>query len=483
MKHFVALIRTNKSFATIILIGLLVRLLFLTVGAKIYYGREDFFLNGDTSWWVSCIVNLIEHGTYTSDFSNELAYFVRTPAYSFFIGFFYLLSGKNLELAYQLVIWTQVLVDIISIYFIYQVTLSIFKQARYAMIAAALYAIYPFIIVWNPVVYAESFSVFLLLWFIHIYLKANTNKLFLFSGILLGIAILTRIQLIVFIPIVLITHLFRDYRTNRKLYLHGFAALLIGITITYGSWPARNYFNHGKLIFAQHLGDALHFSPDYMYYMYYIWSVKTDHEPQFTQIMKGEQIEFPPASFAFPSDSILLDRVVLLMRNCGEGVSYFSRTAGYRSDVVKRGEDCNSEIVGLFKTLIQHQKKYNTINYYIKVPLSNLKKALFKFDLKKEQNPVKLIMANGLFLYRTFMILIGFIGLIIIFIKDKTIFYSPGTLIILSYFIFWYLFQSAYYRNMEIRFLIHADVLMLIPAAFGIDYLLKLVRKPKQAVS
>jgi hypothetical protein len=206
-----------------------------------------------------------------------------------------------------------------------------------------------------------------------------------------------------------------------------------------------------------------------MYFRDYIWSVKTDWDPQITQILKGEYVEFPSASYIHAEDSIFLIKVVELARNCGEGFSYFARAAGLRDTVIKRGEDCNDEIVDIFKMLIANQKKYNKINYYIKVPLKNMKKAIFKYNLYNPATNKIATFANILFTYRTFLILIGLLSLIYILISDKKMFFSSGILIIVGYVTVWYIFNSFVYRNMEIRYLIHADILLLLPASFGIN--------------
>ena len=74
------------------------------------------------------------------------------------------------------------------------------------------------------------------------------------------------------------------------------------------------------------------------------------------------------------------------------------------------------------------------------------------------------IMSTILFGYRTIMILLGLLGLFLYWRVNKKF---PLLLkLILSYFILWYFWNSFMYRNMEMRFLIQADLLLLIPAAW-----------------
>lgn len=465
--------KLNSTLSFIVLSGFLIRILFYFFGAPFYFGTKDFMVGGDTFWWVDNIKNLIEHGVYTSEIGSEYGYFTRTPGYSFFIGFFYLITSKDIILAYKLIVFTQIVLDSFSIFLIYKISDSIFQNKRIALLSASIYAFYPFIIIWNSVVYAESLSIFLMLLSLFLMIRSETKIHWSISGFVMALAVLTRIQLIVIIPILICVLIFLNIKNNKKLFNASTILFSVFLITIYGFWPLRNYVNHGKLIFAQHLGDKYHWSPDYMHYMYYIWSVKTDHEPQFTQIMRNEHVDFPAASYKVPGDSLLLDKAVNLMRTCGEGVSYFKRTAGYSTTVVKSGEDCNDEIIKILQTLIDNQKKYNAWNYHILVPLSNLKKAIFKSQLKSEKRGISSIVPNLLFTYRTFLIFSGILGLLMLYINEKKIFFNPIIFISLTYFFGWYAFICYYYRNMEIRFLLHADILLILPASWFFYYLFK----------
>ncbi|MFN5795421.1 MAG: hypothetical protein ACK455_11515, partial [Bacteroidota bacterium] len=78
---------------------------------------------------------------------------------------------------------------------------------------------------------------------------------------------------------------------------------------------------------------------------------------------------------------------------------------------------------------------------------------------------------NLLFLYRTFLILSGIAGLYILSRKNGFK-YSLLSLITIGYSLSWYIFHSFYYRNMEIRYLLHCDILLLFPASYLFIYLL-----------
>ena len=121
----------------IILAGLFMRLFFYLLGAKVYYGKPDFTIQGDTLSWVTSIINLIEHGTYSVDLNESTGYFFRPPGYSFFIGLFYLLSGKNIDTAYKLIVCAQLIMDSISIWLIYKIVQHLFSNKKNTLIVSA----------------------------------------------------------------------------------------------------------------------------------------------------------------------------------------------------------------------------------------------------------------------------------------------------------------------------------------------------------
>ena len=83
------------------LLGTLLRVLFILFGAELYFNRENIFIDGDTFAWQNCIENLIQNGTYTvGGYSGE---FSRMPGYSFFIGIFYIICNQNWELAFTFI--------------------------------------------------------------------------------------------------------------------------------------------------------------------------------------------------------------------------------------------------------------------------------------------------------------------------------------------------------------------------------------------
>lgn len=450
-----------KKWLPIILIsGLILRIFFLLVGGKYYFGTENFQVQGDTYGWMDSILNLIHHGVYTSDLEVANAAFFRPPGFAFIIGLFYLIAGGNMDTGVQLLSWSQILLDTLAIWMVFKITFQVSRQAIPALTTALLYATYPFIIVWTPVLYAESLSVFFLITSLYFITKENLQKKdLILGGLFTAFAVLTRLQCIFIIPAILL------FLSNKKFDLptlrYSILPYVLSFTLLYSLWPIRNYLFHDRLVFSQDLRVGKHWSPDYMAFMDYIFAVKTDHQPQYQQIIENKVVEWPETSYGTPQDSLLLLSTIEKFRTCGTGLSYFKFHAGLVKEPVKKDENCDEEIASNFHQLKENYMRQFPVNYYLLVPLSNLKKSLFKFSLYGDKSGAVKLAASALFLFRTFLVLVG---VIIILLNYKKKWFQPnfGTLALL-YFLLWYFFLCFVYRNIEIRYLLHCDILLLFP--------------------
>ena len=467
MKNFIL----KNHLALILVAGFFVRLMFYFFGAEIYYGTENFFARGDTDSWVECIINLIEHGTYSVDLTEPAGVFFKPPAYSFFIGIFYLISGKNIDVAYQMIIWAQIIMDTFSIWLIYKIVQRVFQNDLWAAIVAILYTTYPFLIIWTPVIYAETTSIFFLLSGLWFFVNEKLKRNFFMSGLFIGIAALSRLQIIFFFPATLLVLLFH-YRKNLNAAVKIILPFTLAFILSYGLWPIRNYILHDRLVFSQDLTAVGCWDKDYMGFMDYVFAVQTDHEPEYSQIVHGgKNVEWPHAAYIVPGDSEKLVLVSKMCHDCGYGFNVFMKNEGLRKKRMPIDSSCSLEIESLWNELKANQLKYNKANFYLWVPLSNLKKCFFKNGLYKPSSPVVAVVSSLLFGYRTAMILLGLLGLIFYWKVNRK--FPLLFKLILSYFILWYFWNSFMYRNMEMRFLLHADILMLIPAAWMLVFLME----------
>ncbi len=460
----------NRPLTYIVLAGLLLRLLFITVGAAVYFGRANIFVDGDTSAWAHSFQNLWEHGTYTINLEKEMGAFNRLPGYSFFLGIFYLLCGQDWNVTYKVVGWFQTLLDVTLIPIIFSISMSVFNHRRVALITAALYALYPFVIVWTPVCYSEYMSIYIMFWALYFLLRNDIKYNYAIAGLLLGLGGLFRPQLILLSP-AFGFYVLLKYRSTLSSFVRHCFVMGLCFIIGYGAWPIRNYLNYNKIIPVQDLTGANNWSPDVIAYMQYMFAVKTDWFPQFTQIIENDNYELTPYAFASKEDSLLLLKGIGMAKNCSRGFSYWK---GYWKELVPESEDCGPELSEIFNTVRHNIIIKYPFRFYVLVPLSNLKKALFKLTLNDTKTFARKA-ASGLFVYRTLLILIGFISCMVLIFgfdgKSKWL-----ALLVLTYFVIIYVFICAgtgtQTRNIEMRYFIHADLLFLFPAAYLINHFL-----------
>lgn len=462
----------KNPLVQIISLGLILRLFFNLFIAKYYFGTDNFYLGGDTMAWGSMFENLWNQGVYVYGDPNqphEYGYFFRMPGYSFFLGFFWLICGQNWELAIPVAGWFQTLMDVFNIYLVYRISLLIFKHKKVAYFTALIYACYPFVIVWNPLTHSEIVGITFGLLSVLFFLKKGSTNL-LISGIMLAIASYMRPQYLFLAPILgllLVLH----QQSELKVRLKNATLLGLGFALIFGPWPLRNYFNHGKLIVTQDLRGAPHWDVDVINFMQYIYSVKTEWEPQMSQILGQTEVDVPKILLNHPNEAAELNALFEKAKTCSRGFSYWKTAV--RKYQQERG--CTDEVAMRFKELRERHIKMFPVNYYLVLPMQNLKKALLKSSLSGEQTAIKSL-ASSLFIIRTLLIVLGIAGLALMIRKKVN---PPVVWMIGAFFIMVYLIlcagTSPQMRNIEVRYFLQADVFLLFPASWIIFLMLQKV--------
>jgi hypothetical protein len=477
--YFKEFYNNNRAIAKVVLFGLCLRLIFTWLIAPYYFNRANIHFDNDTSAWMEGLYNLIFTGEFTLLPNHEMAYYCRMPGYSLFmapafglVSLAYYLQGIDVsnhsEMWYsvlKLTAYFQIILDTISIYLIYYITTKSLKNHALGIITAILYATYPFVIVWTPVCYSEIPSLFFALLALALSLKSEKKYVLSFAGICLGFAVLNRPQLALLAPL-MIFFFYQKYTVTFKNNLSKIFLFYLFFTISYGAWPLRNYIRFNKIIVTQDLRGFDCWNDDVLSFMQYIYSVKAEWQPQFSDILHNKEVVFPKESYLNVEDSLKLERAVYLSKNCGRG---FSEWAGYHKATIPiydTANDCSAEIAKLYNELRQNQIKQHPFNFYIKVPLKNLQKAIFKSDLSDNASVARKLGAY-LFYYRTTLILIGLLGLWLLFKHSES---RPIGILVGAFFWMLYLYlcfgTSPQCRNIEMRYFLQADVFMLIPAAY-----------------
>ncbi len=481
VRFFKELYNNNKLLCKIILLGFLLRIFFTVFIAPHYFNRPSIFYDHDTNAWITALYNLWHHGEFTIMPGNEYAAYCRMPGYTFFMApslmlvvFLNKLQGidvyNNPELwntVLKLTANIQIILDSLAIYLFYAIANKATKSHKIAIVAALLYASYPFLIVWNPVCYSEIPSVFFALLTLYLVLHKEHYYALAIAGFCLGFAVLNRPQYAILAPLMILVFYHKYTPIYKKLILKS-GVFFLFFAITYGSWPLRNYIRFNKIIITQDLKGFENWNIDVLAFMQYIYSVKSDWNPQFSDIIHNRPVVFPKESYISIEDSLKLERAVSLSKTCGRG---FSEWKGYWKETIPiwdTANDCSAEVASLFNELRQNQIKQHPYNFYIHVPLQNLKKALFKSALQDSSNWTRKL-GGLLFYYRSLLIFLGLVGLLVMSGQKEN---WSWVSLIGGFFVILYIYlcfgTSPQCRNIEIRYFLQPDILLLIPAAYVI---------------
>jgi hypothetical protein len=240
----------------------------------------------------------------------------------------------------------------------------------------------------------------------------------------------------------------------------------LAVGITYGLWPARNYLLHDRIIFSQDIHVGGHWSEDFISFLDFTHSISTDHTPYYWSILKNEKVNWPAAAYIDPGDSLLLDSVVAMCRTCSNGFAHWKFGEHLVSEIDLHARPCDLEIAAIFNSLIEKQKTQNAFHYWITIPLNNLGKCFFKLSLYGDKPVMVKIFSSLLFMFRSLLVILGIIGIFLAY--KKSLLGRKFLVFVLGYMCTWYLYISFLHRNIEMRYLLHTDIILLIPAAFAI---------------
>jgi len=439
--------KQNKHLLSIILaIGLLLRLIFLFWGAALYYPKS-IFLFGDSSSYANSFINLWEHGSYAIWLGNLDSYMGRGPGYPFFWGLHYIVFG--LKYVYEAVAVSQILLDVLAIKLVFDVVKKLSKKVLTPYIAAFLYAVYPFVIVWLTITGTEAFATFLvvlILW--TYYTRVDSYKKYIILGLLIAYATLTRPYLGLFMPFVILA----DFAQGKKiipLFKHGFIISMVFVLI-YGIWPLRNYVNHDKfVIFNSPASGYYAFQKDFNSFRSWVYSWEP-YSPLINEytvqvLHTNDTLEIPENIFENDAEHKLFNDLIEKCRTCGS--SFYNRKYGKLLE-----NHCNDEIALGFKALKESFVSRNKFYYHVEIPFTTFFRSVFKFSTA--ENPSLL---NSLLLfYRMITLVLGFLGAFYFILKDRKMF------LLILYPVFWYIYLSIGHGQFEIRYLLQADVMLLL---------------------
>lgn len=435
--------------------ALLLRILFMLYGAELFYGKEHFYITDDSkSFWYP-LHNLVEHGLLTIKIGAPGGEIARMPGFSFYLFPFYYFYGEDIIGLFRAVAIFQILLDVLSLWLIYKSIIRFKLGETAALWVTFIIAIYPFSIVWVPVGQAECLSIFIISLSLFIYSGKSSELNMFLLGLVIAAGFFVRPQLIFLLPAILIS----TWIVSKKIPVKWAFMVLLGFASLYIWWPLRNYLNHDKLVFTRDITTMRDWQEDVIYFQKYMNAMQVGWEPQMTQIISYMQVKFPGKAFHSEDVEEKLKEAVWLSRICSDGFATFR----YKTPLKY---PCTERTAALWKNLYEEQVKADPFGNYVIVPLKALKKAFFKLNMVEnwkspERKTWQNIAYTLLFSLRSLLILIGLYACIkLINTRDKR---KNIAAIALIYFLSWYGYLAFVIRFMEMRYLLQADLLLLIP--------------------
>jgi len=445
----------RHSLMLVIMLGLAIRLLFWLWGAARLYGPEAMYTNGDTPSYVQSFLNLWQHGHYTFNPQEPMASFGRLPGYPFFIGLHYLLTGP--EHFHQAIAATQILLDTLSIVLLYRAARRIFPHESpvLALLTAGLYALYPFAIAWVTITGTETLSIFfVLLWINALLITASRGSFWLVVGIVTAMAFFVREYLGVLLPITLLLTPTYYQRLSVAARIRRAAWVVLGFGLLYGWWPARNLLLQHQLVLVKPVTAGYSdMRPDMLSFLDWVHLWSNDNTYWLHEVMDQRQAaRFPAHVVPDAADRALLQHLIAQANTCGS--SFYARRH-LRDDLATR--NCNEELRRGFDTLRLRYQRRHPWRAALETPVRNTAKALFKNELLRDSG-VSGVLITLLFAGRSVLVLLGIYGGLRLRRQQKL---WP----LLAFSAFMYCFICVYFHSLEMRYLLQADALLLLPAA------------------
>ncbi|WP_157699006.1 glycosyltransferase family 39 protein [Bernardetia litoralis] len=459
------------------------RLTFIWWGAYIYYPNPFYF--GDSLSYTQAFLNLWHKGIYSFDLTNPDAYFGRLPAYPLFYGLHYIIFGE--KYVYLALAHSQAIIEILAISSLF-FTLKRISTINAAYIGTFLYVFYPFTIIWITPVFTESIATSLTIIFFYLIYNLKRNNWYpVYLSVFIALCFYTREYLGILIVSAGIGYIIfsKDFKEFLKWTL--VSSLVFGSL--YSLWPIRNYITTGRVIWIKTVTSGYNtFNLDMINsrQWLYAWTDSANYVLEYMYdknniVEKGKPIYLPSDVAPTQKDENRIYDIMNQSMQCGSSFRLWQK-----QPPLPTNKDCTKEVARLYDSLFYTYKSNNPVKYYISVPSKNLYKSFFKTSIsdskysssKSNDNlsknlsvKTKNIIIELLFNYRTFLILVGFTTLFILSIKQK------NTLPISFFILFMYFFITSVIRQVEMRYLLQADTLLLLFSAIGFDYCLNLIQK------
>lgn len=191
-------------------------------------------------FWALNIVN-------SGDWAGQEPYFM-APAYPYFLAVIYSIFGQSIEIVRIL----QVVLSSISIFFIYLIGRNLASKSV-GYISAGMAAVYSVFIFYSGSILSETLQLF---FYLILYLlltnkeKITEHKHWFYIGLIFGIAVIFRANILLFVPAVIIWLFFQARKNEKikKVFLKLAIFFLIGTSLPILPITIRNYFVNNEFI-------------------------------------------------------------------------------------------------------------------------------------------------------------------------------------------------------------------------------------------
>jgi hypothetical protein len=207
-------LRRHKIDLIIFAVALLARLLLFAIDLHASQGNLINAIHGDDGYYELSRNFVAGHGFTGQSTPPYIPNPLRTPGYIFFLAGLLWVSKSY---------WVVILVQIVMGAFVpllgRRIALKLIPDERIGFWVGILMALDPYSALFSTIFYTETFFVFLFLWFIlatFSYLENGTYRQLVLSGVLLGVATLTK-PTVQYLPIVVAPFFFYRFRNKFKL--------------------------------------------------------------------------------------------------------------------------------------------------------------------------------------------------------------------------------------------------------------------------
>lgn len=426
------------------------------------------YVHPDTPDFLNAFLNLVRHGKYCANLSIQDSCFYRQPSYPFLLGPIHLVFGGWDWLA--IVIMQSLMIAVSS-------SLLVASAASFSSKYISLKAVsfvsstYPFFVFFVPLQIPEVLSVFLVTLLLFFILRWNgfLSSLVIPAALIAFLSWTKQYNILIafMLPSFLVVS---PVKISSILRARAVAVILVLALSFYGIWPLRNFIEFGKPVTL--VGDSTgtsFYRADFSAAMKFYRLFYENPTEQLDHLVKNGTHYLPNIPFVVGHQSEL-QSVARRGNECGP--SFLLRNG----IILDESASCEKEVAYMYNKLLLSAKQELTMFEAASTSLQALGKGFLKLDMRKGEGFYASTSSlfgfqNILFAWRFFLIALAFCPMIFTLPARIRLFCGISCSIWLSLLIA----LSFSLSSLEVRYLLAADALLLIPASISLRYILGLI--------